>query len=63
MYHVQGGGKVNAEFWRRNIKERENWQDLNRDGRITLKWILRKLDVTGCVGQIWFRIWKICTLL
>jgi hypothetical protein len=45
------------------MRERENWQDLSRDRRIILKWILRKLFVTGYIGQFWLRIGKICTLL
>jgi len=59
----KGEERLLQNLWRRNMKERENWQDLSRDGRITLKWILRKLDVTRYAGQLWLGIWKISTLL
>jgi hypothetical protein len=36
-----------AEFWWGNLKERNHLEDLIVDGRIMLKWILRKYDGTG----------------
>ena len=35
-------GKVCTRFWWGNLRERDHWGDQDVDGRIILKWILRK---------------------
>jgi hypothetical protein len=44
MWHVQGRGEVNTEFWWGNLREREHLKDPGEDGRIILKWIFEKWD-------------------
>ena len=48
-------GEVDAVFWWRSLKESELLEDLEVDGRIILKWILKKWDET-LTGLIWFSI-------
>jgi hypothetical protein len=33
---------MHAELYRKNLKERERFDDLVLDGRITLEWILKE---------------------
>jgi len=35
---------VHTGFWWRNVRERDNSQNLGVDGNIILRWIFRKLD-------------------
>jgi hypothetical protein len=37
----------NAEFWSRNVKGRYHLGDINAEGKIILKWILKKQDESG----------------
>jgi hypothetical protein len=37
-------------------RESDNFYDLGEDGRIVLKWILRKWDVGAWTGLIWYGI-------
>jgi hypothetical protein len=48
--------EIRTQFWSENLKGRDHLEDVGVDGRIILKWILRKWDVTVwtgciCVGQ------------
>jgi len=36
--------------------ERDNLEDPATDGRIILRWIIRKLDMVAWIGSIWLRI-------
>jgi hypothetical protein len=45
-----------TEFWWGNLRERENLEDLDMDGRIILKGAFKKLDVEAWTGLIWLRI-------
>jgi hypothetical protein len=47
MQHVWGRGEVYTEFWWGNLKERDYLQDPGVLGRMILRWIFRKWDVTG----------------
>jgi hypothetical protein len=40
-----GRGEACTGFWRGNLRERDQWGDPGVDGRIILRWILRKRDV------------------
>jgi len=38
------------------LRERDHLEDLGVDGRIILRWILRKWDVAAWTGSSWLRI-------
>jgi hypothetical protein len=44
MEHVWGRGEVYTGIWCGNPRERDHWEDPGVDGRIILRWILRKGD-------------------
>jgi hypothetical protein len=44
---VWGRGEVYTGFWWRNLRERDHLGDPGIDGRIILRWIVRKWDVGG----------------
>jgi len=39
------GGDLYTGFWWGNLRERDFFEDLGIDGRITLRWIFRKWDL------------------
>ena len=43
MWHVWERGEVGKWFWCGNMIERDYLEDLDVDGRIILKWALKKL--------------------
>jgi hypothetical protein len=47
---------VYTGFWRGNLRERDQFEDPGVEGRIILRWILRKWDVRAWTGSSWFRI-------
>ena len=49
--HVWSKGEVRTRFWWENLRERDHWGDKDVDGRIILRWILRKGE--GVVGTAW----------
>jgi hypothetical protein len=40
-----GDRRAYTGFWWRNLSERDHWGDPDIDGRIILRWIIRKWDV------------------
>jgi hypothetical protein len=48
--------EVYTGFWWQNLWERDHLEDPGIDGRIILRWIFRKWDVTAWTGSIWLRI-------
>jgi hypothetical protein len=42
-------------FWWGNLRERDHFEDQDLDGRIILRWIIRKWD-GAWTGLIWLRI-------
>jgi hypothetical protein len=51
-----GRREVCIGFWWENLRERDHWEDPGVDGRIILRWILRKRDVGLWTGLGWLRI-------
>jgi hypothetical protein len=51
----EGGGEVRTGFWWGNVRERGHWGDPGIDGRIILRWIIRKCDVGVWTGSSWLR--------
>jgi hypothetical protein len=51
-----GREKAYTGFWWGNLKERGYFGDPGIDGRILLKWIIRKCDVRVWIGSRWLRI-------
>jgi len=49
-------GEAYTGCWWGNLKERDHLGDPGMDGRIILRWILRKWDVGVWSGLIWLRI-------
>jgi hypothetical protein len=49
-----GRGEACTEFWRGNLRERNQWGDLGVDDTIILRWIIRKWDV----GMDWIELAK-----
>jgi len=43
-------------FWWRNLRERDNLEDIGVDGRIILRRISRKLDVGARTVSSWLRM-------
>jgi hypothetical protein len=51
-----GEGEGCIGFWWGNLRERDHWGDPNVDGRIILRWILRKWEGVVGTGGSWLRI-------
>jgi hypothetical protein len=43
-------------FWWENLRERDHWGDQGVDGRIILRWIIRKWNVGVWIGLDCLRI-------
>ena len=56
MWHVWRKGEVCTRLWWANLRGRYNLGDQDVDGRIILRWILRKLEVVVGTGWSWLRI-------
>ena len=56
MGRVCGSGEAYTLFWWRNLRERDHFEDPGIDGRIILRWILRKWDLEVWTGWIKLRI-------
>jgi hypothetical protein len=51
MWRVWERGEVCTGFWWRGLREKDHWRDRDVDGRIILRWIIRKWE--GVVGIGW----------
>jgi hypothetical protein len=47
---------MDAGFWWENVRERDHLQEPGVNGRVTLRWIIRKWDVGEWTRLIWLRI-------
>ena len=56
MLHVWRMREVCTKFWWGNLMERDHWGDQDVDGRIILRWILRKWEGVVGTGWSWLRI-------
>ena len=56
MWSVCESGVMYTGFWLGNLIERHHLRDSGIDGRIILRWILRKWDVGLWTESIWLRI-------
>jgi hypothetical protein len=52
---VGKGGEILVVFRQGNLKERDNLEDLSKDGKIKLKWVLKKQNQWAWTGLIWLR--------
>ena len=53
MWHVWGTGEVHTGCWSGDVRERHHLDDLGVDGRLILKFILKKWDGKAWTGLIW----------
>jgi len=51
-----GRGELYEGFWWGNLRERYHLEDPSVDGKIILRWIIRKWDVVAWTGLSWLRI-------
>jgi hypothetical protein len=56
MWNACGTEDVHTEFWRGNLRERENLEDLDVDGRIILTLMLKRSVVRARNILIWLTI-------
>jgi hypothetical protein len=49
-------GEVHRGVWWGSFRERDHLKDPDVDGRLILKWILKKWDRGAWTGLIWLRI-------
>jgi hypothetical protein len=56
MKHVWGRGEVYTVCWWGKFRERDHLEDPEIDGRIILRWILRKWEGVVWTGWSWLRI-------
>jgi hypothetical protein len=54
--HVARMGEVFIGFWLGGPKVRNHWENLDIDGRITLRWTLGRQGSMGRTGFSWLRI-------
>jgi hypothetical protein len=54
-YVALWGGEVKRGFWLENLRGKNHFEDLGVDGRIILRWILRKFE-GAWTGLSWLRI-------
>ena len=56
MWHVWRKGEVCTRFWWGNLRLRDYRGEQDVDGRIILRWILRKWEGVVGTGWGWLRI-------
>jgi hypothetical protein len=56
MWHAWGRGEVTIVFWLGSPKVRDHYEDLGVDGKIILRWTLRRQGSIGRAGIDWLRI-------
>jgi len=49
-------GEVSTGSWWGNLRKRDHLEEPGVDGRIILRWILRKWNVEAWTGSSWHRI-------
>jgi len=52
----EGRGELYTGFWWGNLRERDLLEVPGVDGKIILRWILRKWDVGVWIGWSWLRV-------
>jgi hypothetical protein len=51
-----GEREVYIGFWWRNLMKRSHLEDSDVDGRIILKWVLKRLNGGARNGVVWLRM-------
>jgi len=59
MQREWGRGDAYTEFWWGNLRKKDHLDNPGVDGRIILRWILRKWYVGAWTGLSWLRIWTV----
>jgi len=49
-------GERCTDFWWGTLRERDHWRDPDADGRIIVRWILRKYEGVVWFGWSWLRL-------
>jgi hypothetical protein len=53
------GMEGSAGVWWKELKVVDNLEETRVEGKIKIKWVLKKLCGIGVIGFIWIKIWQL----